>query len=177
MSSETLVRIGGAECPRFPEQRSSTQGQSVLRRGQKAQSMDMQLIFCNLYKIVFTKGKTEKEFFQVEMIRPLRSKEVKGGKSLFMIIRTPMGSRRKLTREMVSTSKKLSRQEILYKPYLNPTQVDWYQCTKASEKTFLKELGNITGRTFGRCPSSVAQAMEDAVNDARRLFNKNTGLC
>ena len=49
--------------------------------------------------------------------------------------------------------------------------------TKASEKTFLKELGNITGRTFGRCPSSIAQAMEDAVNDARRLFNKNTALC
>lgn len=24
--------------------------------------------------------------------------------------------------------------------------------TKASEKTFLKELGNTTGRTFGRCP-------------------------
>ena len=33
-----------------------------------------------------------------------------------------------------------------------PTQVDWYQCTKASEKTILKELGNTTGRTFGRCP-------------------------
>ena len=24
--------------------------------------------------------------------------------------------------------------------------------TKASERTFLKELGNTTGRTFGRCP-------------------------
>ena len=27
--------------------------------------------------------------------------------------------------------------------------------TKASEKTFLKELGNITGRTFGRCPPPI----------------------
>ena len=43
------------------------------------------------------------------MIRPLKSKEVKGGKSLFMIIRTLMASRRKLAREKVSTSKKFSR--------------------------------------------------------------------
>ena len=30
--------------------------------------------------------------------------------------------------------------------------------TKASEKTFLKELGNITGRTFGRCPPVAIRA-------------------
>ena len=49
------------------------------------------------------------EYFWVEMIRPLKSEEVKSGKSLFMIIRTLMASWRKLTRESVSTSKKFSR--------------------------------------------------------------------
>ena len=71
--------------------------------------MDMQLIFCNFFQIVITKGMTEKDRMWVEMIRPPKSKEVKGGKSLFMIIRTLMASRRKLAREMVSTSKKFSR--------------------------------------------------------------------
>ena len=33
MSSEKLVGIQFAECPRFPEQRSSTQGKTTLRRG------------------------------------------------------------------------------------------------------------------------------------------------
>ena len=46
--------------------------------------------------------------------------------------------------------------------------------TKASEKTILKELGNIAGRTFGRCPPA---SNAGSVNDAKRLFNKNTGLC
>src|SRR3989344_8698344 len=114
--------------------------------------MDMQLIFCNFDKIVTTKGKTKMEYFWVEMIRPLKSEEVKGGKSLFAIIRALMASWRKLTRENVSTSEKLSRWEILSKPYRKPTQVDWYQCTKESERTILKELGNTTGRIFGRCP-------------------------
>jgi len=71
--------------------------------------MDMQLIFCNFSKIVNTKGKTEMEYFRVEMIRPPKSEEVKSGKSLFMIIRALMASWRKLTRGAVSTSKKHSR--------------------------------------------------------------------
>ena len=71
--------------------------------------MDKPLIFGYFGKIVITKGKTEKEYFWVEMIRPPKSKEVKGGKSTFMIIRALMVSRRKLARETVSSSEKLSR--------------------------------------------------------------------
>ena len=88
--------------------------------------MDMQLIFCNFIKIVMSKGMTKMEGVWVEMIRPPKSEEVKGGKSTFMIIRTLMGRRRKLSRDKFSTSKKLSRYQILLEPYLKPTQVDWY---------------------------------------------------
>jgi len=44
------------------------------------------------------------EYSRVEMIRLLNSKEVKGGKSTFMIIRAMMVSRRKLAIRTVSTS-------------------------------------------------------------------------
>ena len=66
--------------------------------------MDKPLIFGYFGKIVRSEGKTEKEYFWVEMIRPLKSEEVKSGKSLFMIIRTLMASWRKLTREAISSS-------------------------------------------------------------------------
>ena len=71
--------------------------------------MDMQLIFCNFLKIVITKGKTERECFWAEMIRPPRSEEVKSGKSLFAIIRALSVRRVKPSREIVSFSNKLSR--------------------------------------------------------------------
>ena len=53
------------------------------------------------------------------MIRPLKSEKVRCGKSLFMIIRALMASYRKVAREVVLTSKKFSRYQILSKPYLN----------------------------------------------------------
>jgi hypothetical protein len=62
---------------------------------------------------------TEMECSWVEMIRPLKSKEVPIGKSVGMIIRALMASCRKVTRGIISTSKKLSRYQILSKPYLN----------------------------------------------------------
>ena len=52
--------------------------------------MDKPLIFGYFGKIVRSKGKTKVECFWVEMIRPLKSKEVGVGKSAFMIIRTLM---------------------------------------------------------------------------------------
>ena len=88
--------------------------------------MDKQLIFCYFGKIVMSEGMTEMEGVWVEMIRPLKSEEVKVRKSTFAIIRTLMGRRRKLSTDKFSTSKKLSRYQILSKPYLKPTQVDWY---------------------------------------------------
>ncbi len=48
--------------------------------------MDKQLIFCYFGKIVRSEGKTEEECFWVEMIRPLKSEEVKDGKPTFMFI-------------------------------------------------------------------------------------------
>ena len=88
--------------------------------------MDNPLIFGYFGKIVMSEEKTEMEWVWVEMIRPPRSEEVKSRKSLFAIIRASSASWRKLTRDFVSTSKKLSRYQILSKPYHKPTQVDWY---------------------------------------------------
>ena len=53
--------------------------------------------------------------------------------------------------------KRFNFQEIISLPDFSKTvpQTDTgglVEYTKASEKTILKELGNITGRTFGRCP-------------------------
>ena len=71
--------------------------------------MDKPLIFGYFVEIVITKGKTGMECLWVEMIRPLKSEEVKGGKSPFTIIRALMASCRKMARKRISTSKKLSR--------------------------------------------------------------------
>ena len=48
--------------------------------------MDKQLIFCYFFKIVITKGMTEMEYFKVEMIRPLKSEEVRVSKSALTFI-------------------------------------------------------------------------------------------
>ena len=52
--------------------------------------------------------------------------------------------------------------------------------TKVNGRTAVKELGNIAGRNFERCPPAsrpVRAVGAGAVKDAERLFNKNTGLC
>ena len=51
----------------------------------------------------------------------------------------------------------------------------WCQCTKASERKRLKELGNKTGRKFARCPGQLNAGLQQKI--ANRLFIKNTGPC
>ena len=108
------------------------------------------------------------------MIRPLRSEEVKGGKSPFAIIRTLMGRRRKLSTDKFSTSKKLSRYQILSKPYLNRHRWTGISVPRRARKLSLRNSAIQLDVPLVDVLPSVSWG---AVNDARRLFNKNTGLC
>ena len=88
--------------------------------------MDKPLIFGYFVEIVITKGKTGMECLWVEMIRPLKSEEVKGGKSPFTIIRALIAIWLALESETVSTSKKFSRCYVFVKTVPKPTPVDLY---------------------------------------------------
>ena len=114
--------------------------------------MDMQLIFCNFNKVVFTKGKTEMECFWVEMIRPLKSEEVRDWKIRFhdyssFECKLAQADKRKRFNFLETISLGDFIETV---PQTDTGGLVEY--TKASERTFLKELGNTTGRTFGRCP-------------------------
>ena len=46
--------------------------------------------------------------------------------------------------EQAWTGKKSHHREAFGRPYRKPTLVGGYECTKVGERTFVKELGNLT---------------------------------
>jgi len=77
---------------------------------------------------------------------------VVSGKSLIAINRGTNAILIEIEGERMSLgSQEKSRGEISFFPYQQPTQVDWYQCTKMIGRTMLKELCKAARRNLGRC--------------------------
>jgi hypothetical protein len=81
--------------------------------------------------------------------------------------------------ELASAFKKSLVANVPFYPVPQTDTGGLVENTKAIGRTVAKELGKLAGRNFGRCPPRVAPqgAKWGAAKDAKRLFNKNTGLC
>ena len=144
--------------------------------------MDYGLIFPSLYVIIMSWGRTPKANSSMVLKIPcLNCKADLVGKSARSCRGNPMYSSSDGNFDLWSEElndvmgREKCRNQIIYNPYRQPTQVNKSSRLRRAGEPFLRNSANYLGVTSGEAlPHSNVRSQRVNVGG---LFNKNTGLC